>query len=203
MDTPSPTANMRIDVLKYKDAADIIQECPEIQEIDAFRKYRSEPEFGINTNALVCYVVLLYSRDSFLSKKPLEELRTRKHKAAILSGLDEKRETIKKWVFDLGSEKVADLILGFIRHQNISDWTERCVIEQQLEECQMIRLRPVSSEKDKDLIDAFGKKATLTNHAKVWNAMLKELDKEIFQDHDDIRAKARPQRVTLETFTSR
>ena len=190
---------MAIDILRHTKSTDIMSDCKELAGIEAFMKYVQDPEPGIPITPLLVYVVLLYSKDSFLNKKPIEDLRTRKPKAADYAGLVV-TDQVRALVLSLGSEKVLDLIHGYLIHQNSILWTERCTLESQIEESHRIRLAPVSAEKDKDLLEAFNKKNSLTQHFSAWWSALKSYDAELFADHDDVKAAAKKKRITLESY---
>lgn len=188
------------EIEKHLGSDNIFSSIKGLEEIECFEKYRKNPESGIDTNALVKYVILLYAKDSPLSKPPVQQLQDRKLTAAKRGGLDAHNEFIKKSVLERGSDKVVTLIVEYLKSQSLPEWTERAVIEAQIEESQQIRLRAFDSDKDKDLISAFEKKAALTKHAYDWGKMLKELDKEIFRDHDDIKEAKVKKRISLESL---
>lgn len=188
------------EIEKHLGSDDIFSSLKGLKEVECFDKYRKNPESGIDTNALIKYVILLYAKDSPLSRPPVQQLQDRKLTAAKRSGLDAFDEYTKKAVLERGSDKVVTLIVEYLKNQSLPEWTERAVIEAQIEESQQIRMRAFDSDKDKDLISAFEKKAALTKHAYDWGKMLKELDKEIFQSHDDIRDSKIKKRVSLESL---
>jgi hypothetical protein len=194
---------MKLDVLSHVNSDDIMGELQELRQIEAFSKYMQDPEGSIPITPLFVYVVLLYSRDSFLFRPPLDELRKRKIKAATLAGLNIENETIKEAVVELMSEKVVDLILGYLIYQASFEFTELCVIEAQIEESQRVRMRGFGAEKDKDLVQAVEKKAVLTTAASNWYDLKKKYEKIIFADHSDIKEKSkRKQRISLELYAN-
>ena len=191
---------MSLDVLGAKPGEDLFEYCPKLKDIRCFTDYKKDPDPAIDTEKLIAYVVLLYSKDSFLNKRPIENLRDRRTKAATLVGLDYEDERIIQYLFNLDNDKILDLILGYLIYQNNTLWTERTTIEIQMDESQRIRMRPVDSDKDKDLLEAFNKKASLTLHFATWYKILKEYDAEIFFDHDDVKEKNKRQRTSLEAY---
>ena len=70
-----------------------------------------------------------------------------------------------------------------------------------MEENIKIRFKPIESNKgDKEIIEADGKKFSLSDHFDVYEEKLRNRDKEIFGDHDDIKGHAvKRRRVTLES----
>lgn len=193
--------NMAIDILRFVNSDDIMNDCKEISELECFKNYMQDADGAIPITPLFVYVILLYSKDSFLNKMPLEELRKRKQKAANLSGLDFDIEVIREFVAELKSERVVELILGYLIHQSSFEFTELCVIEAQIEESQRIRMRSFDAEKDKDLAQAFEKKGALVRSVKEWYDIKKGYEKIIFApDHDDVRKSKVAQSATLESY---
>lgn len=186
---------MSIDILSMKD----IWKIPKLTEIKCFNEYRSQPEDSISVEGVVKYVVLLYSKDSILNKKPLDDLKDRRIKAAKFADLELSDKTTFM-VFDLESDKVRSLILNYLVHQNNSIWAERCVIEAQMEESQKIRMKPVDMDDDKGVMEAFNKKAALTDHYKKWHQTIKEYDSEIFGSVSEDKDRIIRKRTTLESI---
>jgi len=193
---------MAIDILRHTKSTDIMSDCKELAGIEAFVKYVQDPESGIPITPLFVYVVLLYSKDSFLNKKPIEDLGRRRAKAASLADLDAESTSVQSEVFELASDKVVDLILGYLIHQNYPTWVERCVIESQMHESQRIRIKSVNESKDTDLMRAFERKAILTRHYEEWHNILKKYDAEIFADHEQLQAHAQRKRMTIESIAT-
>jgi hypothetical protein len=190
-----------IDILKYKKSDDILSDCQELREMECFRAYLQDAEGAVPLTPLFIYVVYLYSLDSPINKRPILDLKIRKVRAAELSGLDPENKAIQELVFGLASEKIRTLIHAYLTSQNSILWTERCTLETQIEESQRIRLKPISSEDDKEALDAFNKKAVATKNFTEWHQNLKKIDAEIFaNDHIEVRDGVKKKRVTLESY---
>lgn len=221
----TPTSSMYLDVLKYQD--DVFAD-ERLNEIKAFHDYIKNQERQFDVNAIITYVVLLYSKDSILNKKPMAQLKDRRVRAATLAGLNVEQTTVQELLFDLLSEPVRDLIIDYLLWQNDPEWTERCIIDAQLEENRRIRLKPIQNKtttpapkkkrkKDEEefdidgevdptqddnyIITASDKKFKLTTQAEEYSAMIKKLDLIIFLDHDQVKSAAiRRKRNTLESM---
>jgi hypothetical protein len=145
--------------------------------------------------------VLLYSRDSYLSKKPIEDLSVRKLKAAKDAGLNVDSDIVVSLLFELRSEPIVELIVKYLIYQSNFAWSELIALESQMAESLRLRLRPIDeNNKDKDLIDAFTKKASMTRFSQEWAEMLKKMEAEVFADHDDAKTSTARKRITLESY---
>ena len=213
---------MSLDVLGAKPGEDLFEYCPKLKDIRCFTDYKKDPDPAIDTNQLIAYVVLLYSKDSILNKtKPIEDLPNRRLKAARMAGLDSDNKEVISNLFELsqtydkvkktdenGKEyydeiprnRISDLISDYVIYQNHWPWADRCATESQMEENIKIRFKPIESNKgDKEIIEADGKKFSLSDHFDVYEEKLRNRDKEIFGDHDDVKGHAvKRRRVTLE-----
>lgn len=194
--------DMNIDILRFVGSSDILRDCKQLAEIDCFVKYVGKPESSIHVNKVIAYVILLYSRDSFLNKKPLDELRVRKIKASKMADLDSENEGVAKALFELRSEPILELITGYLIHQSNFAWMELVALQSQMEESIKLRMRPIDEEgnKEKDVIEAFNKKAVATKHSQDWFNMSKGYEAEIFVDHEDVKSQNKTQRSSLERY---
>lgn len=160
-----------------------------------------DAEGSVPLTPLFIYVVYLYTQESPLNKRPILDLKIRKARAAELAGLDPESQAVQDLIFSLGSEKIRNLIHGYLVSQQSILWTERCTLETQIEESQLIRLKPISSKDDKDALDAFNKKSAATKNFTEWYQNLKKIDAEIFgDDHIEVRDAVKKKRVTLESY---
>lgn len=197
----SLSKDMAIDVLKYSNSDDILRDCKKLNEIECFRIYREKPELSLNYNKVIVYVVLLYSRDSYLSQKPIEDLSVRKSKALKDTGFDIENPSVRSLLCELKSEPVVDLVVRYLVYQSNFAWSELIALESQMAESLRLRLRPIDEDnKDKDLIDAFTKKASMTRFSQEWADMLKKMEQEVFADHDDAKVSNARKRVTIESL---
>jgi len=216
----SPTATMVLDVLAAKPNEDIFKAVPKLKDIKCFTDYIKNPDPDVPTKELFTYVVLLYSKDSILSKKPMEDLPNRRLKAAKLAGLDPENEKIISNVFELQQTKttipakteddedetiyedrISDLVGGYLIHQSNYAWSDRMATEAQLDENIRIRLKPIESGRgDKEVIEASTKKMLLTDHFSKYREIVKKLDNEIFADHENVKDKVKKIKVSLEGY---
>lgn len=188
-----------IDVLNLPNG-DIFKVCPEIKDIPCFVKFDKESG-GLPVREAIIYTILLYTKDSFLNKKPMEPLPTRRVKAAKLAGLDPEKPTIQNDIFNMDSREFDSLVVDFLIYQSSSQWSHRCAVETQMDENLRIRFKPIESEKgDKDIIEASTKKFMLTEHYSKYNDIVKKLDNEIFLDHEGVRDSAVRKRTSLESL---
>jgi len=210
-----------IDVLKYKANPFLIRA---IAEHPAFTNYKADQEQSLPLEPLVSYIVLLYSKDSILNKKPMPPLAQRRRMACHEVGLDPNDENVKSLVFDLESEKVREMILDYLISLNEYLWEERTILEAQIQENHKLRLKPIKNktaqapkkkkkkeeedledEEDKDredddkyLLEASDKKSKLTDHFEKYYNLLKKYDAEIFGDHENVKESLKQPRKTLE-----
>lgn len=214
---------MYLDVLKYSDDVFALER---LSDIRCFTEYRDNPEKSIDVNSLIKYTVLLYSKDSILNRKPMAQLAERRLKAARMADLDAESPKVIDLVFSLYSPKVRDLILDYLIHQNQMLWSERCIIEAQIQENQRIRLKPIQNKAvpakprskpkkdeefeepeqeegsdDKYILEASNKKSSLTDHFTKYYELIKKYDAEIFGDHETEKEAAnKRERKSLESI---
>jgi len=214
-----------IDVVKHKENPFQLRAVAEHQ---AFTKYKADPEQSLPTEALVAYVIYLYSKDSPLLTKPIPPLAQRRIMACREMGLDHDDENVKSLVFDLESEKVQDLILGYLFSLNEYLWAERNILEIQIQENHKLRMKPIKNktaqapkkkskkkeedefdvdledddreDDDKYLLEASDKKSKLTDHFKKYYDLMRQYDLEIFGDHDNVKKASKKRRTTLESL---
>lgn len=141
---------------------------------------------------VIRYIVILYSKDSFLNKKPMRPLTERQLKAAALAGFEKQRDgefhpQVRFSLFELGAEEIFDFVFGYLVYQKNYVWSEICTLEAQISENQRIRMRAIESDKDKDIMAAMDKKASLTKHYKEWHKSLEDNMNEFFGDHEEVK----------------
>lgn len=181
---------------------DILKAWPAVTDIKCFAEFISkqktiEESERVPIRETIVYIVLLYSKDSFLNKKPVETLEKRILKAAKLAGLDTEDEKIQKAVFDLDNEEVRNTVVDYLIEHDNSDWSNRCAIAAQMRENLRIRSKPIEKEKaEKEIIN----KHLLTQHYSDYANILKKLDADIFLGHDNVRDEAVRTRTTLESL---
>ncbi len=188
---------------------DIFEIRPELKETPCFLVFKDK-NIGLPLRETILYVYLLYTKDSFINKKPLDALGTRRVKAAKIAGLDPEDQFVKENIF--GTENfnqesrdnyaiLDDLIVDYLIFQNSYQWSDRCAIDAQMEENLRIRFKPIESGKgDKDIIEASSKKFLLTEHFSKYKDIVRKLDLEIFSDHEDKRNAAVRRKTSLESL---
>ena len=188
-----------IDVLNLPQG-DIFKVCPELKDIECFLNF-SKKSGGLPVRETIIYVVLLYTKDSFLNKKPIQVLSDRRVKAAKMAGLDPESKLVQEKIFGIESEVLDECIVDYLIQQNSYAWSDRCAIEAQMDENLRIRFKPISSDKgDKDIIESSTKKFLLTEHFSKYKDTIKKLDMEIFLDHDEKRDIAVRKKTSLESL---
>lgn len=191
-----------IDVLNLP-SGDIFDVCPPFKEITCFVDFSENKEKRgiLPLRETLLYVYMLYTKDSFLNKKPPDDLSIRKIKAAKLAGLEPDHQIVQNDIFGLNNEAIQDLVCSYLISQGSASWSNRCAIEAQMEENIRIRFKPIESDKgDKDTIDASTKKYLLTEHFAKYQEQNRRLDREIFIDHEDVKDIAVRKRTTLESL---
>jgi len=181
---------------------DILRVWPQVTDIRCFAEFltnqkQADKDDRVPVRETIIFIVLLYSKHSFLNKKPVEALEKRILKAAKLAGLDTDDEKIQKAVFDLDNEMVRNTVVEYLIEQSDSDWSDRCAIAAQMRENLKIRFKPIEKEKaDKDILN----KHLLTEHYNDYKNNLKKLDSEIFLGYENVREEAVKTRTTIESM---
>ena len=215
----SATATMLLDVLAAKPNEDIFKAVPKLTDIKCFVDYRKNPDPDVPMKELITYVVLLYSKDSILNQKPMEDLPNRRLKAAKLSGLNPEDEKVISNVFEFKQthkiipaktdeeddehvyeDRISDLVGGYLIHQAQYAWSDFCATAIQMDENIRIRLRPIESNSDKEIIEASTKKKLLKDHFSGYREDIKKLELELFSDHDNVKEIVKRKRTTLESM---
>ena len=157
----------------------------------------AEKDDRVPIRETIVFIVLLYNKDSFLNKKPVEGLQIRTLKAAKLAGLDTESELIQKAIFYLDNESVRNCVVDYLILQSDSQWSNRCAIAAQMAENLRIRFKPIQSEKaNNDILN----KHVLTEQYTDYANEIKKLDADIFLGHDNVRREAVRKRTTIEAL---
>lgn len=181
---------------------DILKVCPQITDYKCFMEFLSAQKAAdekerVPIRETIIFIILLYSKDSFLNKKPVEALQTRLIKAAKLAGLNPDDEYIQQAVLNLDNESVRNTAVDYLLLQSDSNWSHRCAIAAQMAENLRIRFKPIVNEKaDKDILN----KHLLTEHYRDYGNEIKKLDADIFIGHDNVRDVAVRKRTTIESL---
>lgn len=196
----SSTHAMSIDIDSVTDPSkDLLEVFEDLKSIESFRIYGGK----IKKNNLIRYIVILYSKDTFLNKRIPIPLAERKNQAAIFAGFtkDKKGEFAKQItrdLFQLRNRSILDMIFGYLKFQNHVLWLEINATEQQYEEVVRLRMEPVTSKKDKDRLSAADTKKKLREECKSMVYDLKAYYKEFWGDHDEVKILVKKMASTLE-----
>lgn len=218
----SITKGMRVDIL----SSDSVFSIPGVSDIKCLSQYGKYQDDHFTVDEVIKFVVLLYSKDSIVNKKPMPPLHDRRAKAAILAGLKPDDINVQELLFNLISDQVRDLVLDYMIWFSDDLWMERSIVESQLDENRRMRLKPIQnkttvlpkkkgrkkeddefededdqSQDDAYILSASKKKFELTDHADRYQSLIKKYDLEIFMEHEDLRnAAVRRKRVSLEAM---
>lgn len=171
------------DIETYTDARKYLKDIKGLQQLNEFcsvKKY-------LPLQSTLRYIILIYSKDSFLNKKPMRPLPERQDKAARLAGFERTKNEkyhsqVRFALFELNSEQIFDFVFNYLIYQKSHVWSEICALEYQLAENQRIRMTASDDMKDMD------KKANLTRYNKEWYNTLKEYQVEFYGDHEEVRS---------------
>ena len=183
----------------------VLDTYPALKMIKSFPLYSEESSYGLKRDLVIRYIILLYSEDSILSKKPLAPLEERKFRALDLAGFERSslngdyHEDIVESLLLLNDDIVVDMVMDYLQYLHNDIWTEINIISQELEEYRRIRMSPVSAEHDKDLIVAIEKKDKLRLSSETMVKQLKEYQDIFYGDNLDLKAKSKKKRKTLES----
>ncbi len=195
---------MKIEVLqhhkKYKAKKPLLDAYPTLERVKSlYNLHLKEKE------AYVRYVVLLYSKDSILNDRrnflPLEERKIKACKMLQMDVLDENEEVIqiiREELFELKNQDVFNAAFEYLIFQGDEIWAEIITIESEVVEFQMLRMKPMETKDDKDLMTATEKKDKLMNGVHQRLEILKKLKDEFFSDFDDVKKIAK-ERSTIES----
>ncbi len=220
----SPTSEMRFDVCAIMHSEDkkpptliipkegiehvhtkVLDKYPQLKSIKSFTEYKGISKGGLDSDKVIRYIIILYSEDSPLSKKPLPPLEERKYRAADLAGFkrdkktDDFNENIVEQLFLLGDDEVIDMAMGYLQYLHSDLWIEINIIAQELEEYRRIRITPVNADADKDLLTAIEKKDKLRVSSGNMVKQLKEYTDIFYGDSLDLKSKSQKKRSTLES----
>lgn len=185
----SPTKDMEIDILAYKDKSDIVHSLPILKDY-GFNDHGGSGEDGLNRNKVIIYIVLLYSHDSILNKrkKPLWE---RQYMAADYAGFKKKQngsypdEVVEK-LFQLKDKKIQDMVHYFLQRQEGGSiiWEEIVTVEHEIEQMQKLRRDGNKGVTDANNLNKLltGTQDRIKHH--------KDLLQEFYKDHENVKQKA-------------
>lgn len=188
--TQSLTGSMRFDVLGHAAGKDPRRVYPAL-----LRGFRNVPEkVGVLSGIdVIRYIIVLYSRDSYLNQVPQVPLQERKVMAAEACGFPRTQKgtfpiDIERSIFDLEDEEVVRMILDYLRFIDVNQyWRELVVTEQLLYENQKILLAPIGGDgSDKDRVSAAALKEKLSNQNKHHVTYRNTLFSKIFEGDQEL-----------------
>lgn len=207
MSKKTPTEGMVIDVLSAVDGEDLVQKFSQLKRIKTISMYGGSLEGGFDRNKIIRYIVILYSVDSFLNKKPVIPLQERQFRAADLAGFNRDKdghfkEVVETGIFQLQDQKVFEMVFQYLVFQHNILWREICTCESELEEFHRLRMKPVEGDDDKDIIAANEKKDKLWKGCQDRIKYLEACYSKFFNDDSEIKShtKKAMKRNTIEDW---
>ncbi len=165
----------------YAEARKYLQDIKGLKELNEYCSTKVHLSF-VQT---IKYIILLYSKDSFLNKKPMRPLEERQHRSAQIAEFektgDKYHMQIRHALFELTSEQIFNFVFNYLVYQNDYIWSEICALEYQILENQKFRMSATDEMAD------MTKKAALTKHNKDFHLALKEYLNEFYGDHEEVR----------------
>lgn len=163
---------------------------PDLFEIEAVRVFSQLGEGKDNQiwrNKAIRYMIWLYSVDTMLNVKPVEQLKDRKLKAAHLAGFridDETGSFDDKVILDLmelADREFQEAVVQYLIHQKDELFSEIITCEEQHHELMRLRLAPADNAQEADA----KKKLRLESKELVHD--IRQGWDELWEDHDDLR----------------
>jgi hypothetical protein len=181
---------MRFNPLKAESPTDNIFEIyPELSELDEIRDYMLEQRSKhdkVLSNQSLFYMLWLYSPDTVLNVKPVEELERRKWKAGnlaefALGGDGNFNDKVLDRFINLGDQAFVKAVLSYLRFRKHDLFREIIVTEEEHFEALRIRMEPT--------IDAASatKKETLRKQCKEMVKDIRDYWVQFWEDHDDLK----------------
>ena len=209
--TRQPFENLKYRVHNIPKSANLFEEFPELKKHQAsLSKYTEKVKSGEDdegediyeeieyevedVNGLIRYLIYLYDPKSDLIRQE-PELYDRKKRASELSGFK-----------DYEAEYVLEKAFYFLtRAFNDRKFREWCTMQQELEEKQEARWKPIKEDETKDqkqYMEAHEKKGKLRDQAMAIHKALDALNSEIFGDSDEMLNKANDLLTTPEKIAA-
>jgi hypothetical protein len=183
---------MRIDIMSIPDDESIYDAYPELLEMESWAYIEEE--------LILRYIILLYSSDGPLNKKPVIPLPQRKLKACQMVKLMDKG--LVETVISLKDPKIVEAIFEFLRFMDAFDivWREIVTTEQEITTLQIARMEDVDVDvkQDFDVKDKFAameKRTKFMKEVDIRTERLQTLYDQFFGDHEDV------QEIALRRFT--
>ena len=173
----------RVDQLKPGDKVELI--FPALCDNAEFRSYT-----GRRKIELIKYIVFLYDPNSDLVDE-FENLQNRKDAAAIEAGYT--RNDNGEWpefmsqVMSLKHNQARAMILRFLKIIHNHVWTEICLLEQELDVYNAMRLEPLPTDSKKDNAELLAKRDNLMTMCEKRVRALEIHKLKFYADHDDLK----------------
>jgi len=173
----------RIDQLKPGDNID--QMFPALCDNPEFRAYT-----GYNREILIKYIVFLYDPNSALVDE-FEALQNRKDAAATEAGYERAKNgdwpKVTKEIMELKNEQGRAMILRFLKTIHNHVWTEMCLLEQELDVYNAMRMEPLPTDSKKDNAEILAKRDNLMAMCEKRVRALEIHKLKFYADHDDLK----------------
>lgn len=179
---------LRFRVDQYKTGDNIDLMFPALCDNDEFRSYT-----GYSRDTLIKYIVFLYDPNSALVEE-FENLQNRKDAAATEAGY--KRGKSGDWpestkeIMNLKNDQARAMILRFLKTIHNHVWTEICLLEQELDVYNAMRMEPLPTDTKKDNSEILAKRDNLMAMCEKRVRALELHKLKFYADHDDLREKA-------------
>lgn len=176
----------KIDKLEAGDAIELAY--PALADNKEFRAYK-----GYAKPKLIKYIVFLYDPNSDLVDE-FEILQDRKDAAAIEAGYTRGEtgdwsKAIKE-IMTLKNDEARAMILRFLKTIHNHVWTEICLLEQELDVYNAMRMEPLPIDSKRDNAELLAKRDNLMSMCEKRVRALELHKMKFYADHDDLREMA-------------
>jgi hypothetical protein len=188
---------LQFPIHKVDQSKDLLKELPDLKYIQEFVT-ADRPD----RDKLIRYIVLMYSKDTPLSKK-FTDLAIRKKEAATLSGFDMVKDSIPvplkplddpdeeddrpepvsllQSIYNLSDETIGQMVIGFLRHQDDLTFTMLASNEQTFYEYQQALMSEITDfRNDMDKMKALDVKTKLMDESDKIAARIQKYRKDLY-----------------------
>lgn len=183
----SKSSGMKYDCLGIEFGFTPVDYYPDLASIKSFASFTKESKIA-NKTAIMKYIIMLYSIDSPINKKPLLPLMERKVLAARYSELitandtaDLLREQFGNVVM-LEEDIYINIVFDFLLSQNELLWVKLSAVEQAIENAMRRLMKPIDSTDDNKELDAHKKNLELLKTVNEYEKAMNEYIEEFFLD---------------------
>jgi hypothetical protein len=184
----------RVDKLKPGESIDV--KFPALCDNQEYRTYS-----GHKRDGLIKYICFLYDPGSDLVDE-FESLADRKDAAATEAGF--KRNNNGDWTsqvkgfMDLSDDQARAMILRFLKIIHHHIWTEMCILEQELEVYNKMRLEPLPTDSKRDNAELLAKRDNLMVMCEKRVKALEMHKMNFYGDNEDLKELTEEQLITPE-----